>query len=116
MSCGAPIDISTDGYMKMAFARKVKQVVGNVTEKAVGNKGFAVIGDRGGVEDVYALAQCWKTLNNGGCRECLESAGSKLMGCLPGQGGRAMFAGCFLRFSTQKFYNEDSESKDNGER
>ncbi|KAH7510610.1 hypothetical protein FEM48_ZijujUnG0107200 [Ziziphus jujuba var. spinosa] len=114
VSCGAPIDVWKDGYMKMEFARKVKEVIGNVTEKAVGNKGFALLGKRGGIEDVYALAQCWKTLDNGGCRKCLESAGSKLMGCLPGQGGRAMFPGCFLRYATQKFYNEGPDLEDTG--
>lgn len=116
VSCGAPIDVWKDGYMKMEFARKVKEVIGNVTEKAVGNKGFALLGKRGGIEDVYALAQCWKTLDSGGCRKCLESAGSKLMGCLPGQGGRAMFPGCFLRYATQKFYNEGPDLEDTGER
>lgn len=115
MTCDSPIDISKDKYMGMEFCRKVKEVIGNVTEKAVKNEGFAVMGERGGVEGVYALAQCWKTLGDGGCKECLEAAGSKLNGCLPGQGGKAMYAGCYLRYSTKRFYNVDSESEDNGE-
>ncbi|PQM42796.1 cysteine-rich receptor-like protein kinase 1 isoform X2 [Prunus yedoensis var. nudiflora] len=67
------------------FARKVEDVIGNVTEKAVSHEGFGVFEQRGGVENVYALAQCWKTINESGCRECLEEAGASLLReCVPG--------------------------------
>ncbi|KAL6211975.1 hypothetical protein ACLB2K_017198 [Fragaria x ananassa] len=64
-------------------------VIGNVTEKAVGNEGFAVVEQRGGVESVYGLAQCWRTIGEKGCRDCLEVAGKNLRGCLPVKGHAA---------------------------
>lgn len=115
MTCDSPIDISKDMYMNSEFCRKVRDVIGNVTKKAVNNGGFAVTGERGGVEGVYGLAQCWESIGERGCKQCLEAAGSKLQGCLPAQGGRAMYAGCYLRYSTQRFFNVGSESEDNGE-
>ncbi|XP_021826023.1 cysteine-rich receptor-like protein kinase 1 [Prunus avium] len=95
------------------FARKVEDVIGNVTEKAVSHEGFGVFEQRGGVENAYALAQCWKTINESGCRECLEEAGASLLReCVPGVEGRAMFAGCYLRYSTERFYGIESDSED----
>ncbi|KAL6174908.1 hypothetical protein ACLB2K_051553 [Fragaria x ananassa] len=91
--------------MKEGFNSKVMDVIGNVTENAVGNEGFAVVGQRGGVESVYALAQCWRTIGEKGCRDYLEVAGKNLRGCLPGKQGRAMLAGCYMRYSTEKFFD-----------
>ncbi|PKA49918.1 Cysteine-rich receptor-like protein kinase 42 [Apostasia shenzhenica] len=56
---------------------------------------------------VYAMAQCWKSLNASGCRECLEKGRKSLIErCLPvsSAGGEAMNAGCFVRYSTEPFY------------
>ncbi|CAL9031037.1 unnamed protein product [Prunus brigantina] len=108
---GSAIDVSKSKTEE--FARKVEDVIGNVTEKAVSHEGFGVFEQRGGVENVYALAQCWKTINESGCRECLEEAGASLRReCVPGVEGRAMFAGCYLRYSTERFYGIESDSKD----
>ncbi|KAM0982423.1 hypothetical protein PS2_015088 [Malus domestica] len=93
--------IDASKFRTKEFARKVEGVIRNVTELAVSHGGFGVFGKRGGVESVYALAQCWKTINASGCRECLEEAGASLVGCVPGVEGRAMFAGCFLRYSNE---------------
>ena len=75
-------------------------------KKVASAQGFGV----GEVEGVYALAQCWNTLGSGGCRECLRKAGREVKGCLPKKEGRALNAGCYLRYSTQKFYNEDGDA------
>lgn len=68
-----------------------------------GGGGFAV----GQVGEVYALAQCWNTVGTDGCRECLRKAAKEVRGCLPKKEGRALNAGCYLRYSTHKFYNEE---------
>lgn len=94
----------------LGFVRNVKFVVGNVTTAAVKNGGFGV----GEVEGVYALAQCWKTLGTGGCRACLEKAAMAVGKCGPKREGRAMNAGCYLRYSTEKFYNDEQESRNSG--
>ncbi|KAF7848281.1 hypothetical protein BT93_L2133 [Corymbia citriodora subsp. variegata] len=89
------------------FSDRVDRVLRNVLASAVLNKGFAVAGEdgAGGVAGVYALAQCWRTLDASSCRVCLENATSKARSCAPREEARAMNAGCFLRYSTTKFYN-----------
>ncbi|KAK9084347.1 hypothetical protein Scep_030818 [Stephania cephalantha] len=64
-------------------------------------EGKVVVG--GGVE-VYGVAQCWRSLNKSGCRECLESARKSVVGCLPSSEGRALNVGCYVRYSTEPFY------------
>ncbi|KAK3439929.1 hypothetical protein EUGRSUZ_B00264 [Eucalyptus grandis] len=89
------------------FSDRVDRVLRNVSTSAVRNKGFAVAGEDGigGVAGVYALAQCWSTLDAGGCRVCLENATSRARSCAPREEARAMNAGCFLRYSTTRFYD-----------
>lgn len=89
------------------FRDRVGRVVANLTTNAVNGKGFAVAAEEGGaVLGIYALAQCWGTVvQSGGCKACLDDAASKVNRCVPGGEGRAMNAGCFMRYSTQKFYN-----------
>lgn len=92
----------------MAFNERVDRVLGNITRIALESK---VLFGSYGSEGVYGLAQCWNTLTVDECRECLTNAASKIKRCLPGVEGRAMNAGCFVRYSNQKFY---SVSKSNG--
>lgn len=90
------------------FGERVGRVLRNVTSTAVAQKGYAAAGEddnSGGNLGAYALAQCWSTVTQSGCKDCLDNAVSKIKGCVPGTDGRAMNAGCFLRYSTQKFYN-----------
>nr|XP_043616816.1 cysteine-rich receptor-like protein kinase 42 [Erigeron canadensis] len=87
------------------FNQSVRGLVENMTEVALNNSGFSVM-ELGGV---YGLAQCWESLSNDGCRTCLEKAKNEVKTCVPSRDGRAMNAGCFLRYSTQKFYHNDDE-------
>ncbi|MED6161907.1 hypothetical protein PIB30_065218 [Stylosanthes scabra] len=89
----------------VAHERSVGRVVDGVVLKAVANGGGFAVGE---IDGVYALAQCWKTVGNDGCRNCLRKAGKQVRGCLPKKEGRALNAGCYLRYSTHKFYNEQS--------
>ena len=70
--------------------------------KGAAECGFAVAG----VEGVFALAQCWGTLDKGTCERCLNAAGTRVQECVPNAQGRSLFTGCFLRYSTRKFYND----------
>lgn len=92
------------------FVKNVKSVVRNVTTAAVKNGGLGVAGVDG-VEGAYALAQCWKTVSSDGCKACLEKAATAVGGCTPKQEGRAMNAGCYLRYSTEKFYADEQASR-----
>jgi len=91
---------------RLVFGNSVGKVVDNVVRVA-GNegRGFAV----GEGEGVYALAQCWKIVGAKGCGDCLKKAGNEVRGCLPKKEGRALNSGCYLRYSTVKFYNQGVE-------
>ncbi|CAN1182849.1 Cysteine-rich receptor-like protein kinase 42 [Linum perenne] len=87
----------------IAFAASVRYAVANVTRKAVDGNGFFGVAEVGGV---YALAQCWESVGRDGCSKCLAKAAAAVVGgCLPRMEGRGMNAGCFLKYSTQKFYS-----------
>ncbi|RHN45125.1 putative non-specific serine/threonine protein kinase [Medicago truncatula] len=88
--------------LEVQMERSVERVVDVVAKDAGDGGGFAV----GEVEGVYALAQCWKTLGIDGCRDCLSNAVKKVRGCLPNSEGRVLNAGCYLRYSTHKFFKD----------
>jgi serine/threonine protein kinase len=56
-------------------------------------------------ETAYVLADCWRTLNASACRSCLENASASILGCLPSNEGRALYTGCFMRYSNINFLN-----------
>ncbi|PKU67500.1 cysteine-rich receptor-like protein kinase 2 [Dendrobium catenatum] len=87
------------------FGQLVKAVVGNVSLQARHNHGFAVDSASASNSTVYALAQCWENLNHSLCSSCLDSAASKILSCSPSMEGRALYAGCFIRYSTGLFWN-----------
>lgn len=88
------------------FNKSVGDLVENLTQTAVTAGGFGVRELNG----VYGLAQCWESLNTTECRDCLNKAKTEAVSCLPSREGRSMNAGCFLRYSTEKFFNNDSRS------
>jgi hypothetical protein len=91
--------------------KSIEKVVDVVAGDAVnGGGGFA----KKEVEGVYALAQCWNTLGIQGCKDCLKNAVKKVRGCLPNKEGRALNAGCYLRYSTHNFFNEGAKDGGNG--
>ncbi|CAN6708824.1 unnamed protein product [Malus baccata var. baccata] len=92
-----------DKIEKEEFGRNVGFAIGNATAAAAGNGGFGVAEVKG---SVFALAQCWKTVGSAGCKSCLEKGSKAAMGCAPSKEGRALNAGCYLRYSTEKFYND----------
>lgn len=109
--CSEPSGVLKDNYTRSEFSKKVDEVINNVTKTAVQKQGFAVAGMKGGAVVAYALAQCWKTVDQKGCRDCLVNAESAVRRCLPGSEGRALNAGCYLRYSTEKFYNDGTAKK-----
>ncbi|XP_023908140.2 cysteine-rich receptor-like protein kinase 42 [Quercus suber] len=115
VKCSLPTNVSKDGYIGKEFQEEVFKVIENVTELAVLNKGFALSGERGGLEAVYAMAQCWMTVDTKSCKECLSDARNKLRKCAPATDGRVMNSGCYLRYSTEKFFADRSGEEDEAE-
>lgn len=66
-----------------------------VSSRQVGGSGSAA---------VYAVAQCAETISQSGCEDCLTVAYRNLKTCPPDADGRAVDAGCFLRYSDTPFF------------
>ncbi|XP_027350792.1 cysteine-rich receptor-like protein kinase 42 isoform X2 [Abrus precatorius] len=98
------VNCTSQVELQMSVGRLVDSVTALAVAKA---RGFAV----GDVKGVYALAQCWNTVGSEGCRECLRKAAKEVKTCLPKREGRALNAGCYLRYSTHKFYNEEDAAR-----
>ncbi|XP_058739425.1 cysteine-rich receptor-like protein kinase 42 [Vicia villosa] len=97
------VNCTSSERLEVQMEKSVARVVDVVAMDAA-RKGFSV----GEVDGVYALAQCWNSLGNNGCRDCLKNAAKKVRACLSltNNEGRALNAGCYLRYSTRKFFNE----------
>jgi hypothetical protein len=78
---------------------RVTSVILNVSK---GEHRFAV-DEEGGV---FAFAQCWETVDKWSCQRCLREAGKRVQECVPSAEGKSLFTGCFMRYSTRKFYND----------
>ena len=53
---------------------------------------------------VFGAAECWRELGPGECEECLARARERVKGCVPATDGRALNAGCYMRYSTSRIY------------
>ena len=96
------------GGSKTVFSANVLDLVKNLSVQAPKNDGFFVGSvDRGNVS-VFGLAQCWEFVNGSACETCLTNAASKIGSCAPKDEGRVLNAGCYLRYSTQKFYDNST--------
>ncbi|KAK8636703.1 hypothetical protein V6N13_124442 [Hibiscus sabdariffa] len=87
------------------FRANVMELVRNLSVESPKNDGFFV-GSMGKEDNVtvYGLAQCWEVVNASACGSCLANAVSRVSSCLPKEEGRVLNAGCYLRYSTHKFY------------
>ncbi|KAH9323423.1 hypothetical protein KI387_018062, partial [Taxus chinensis] len=53
---------------------------------------------------IYGLASCLRSLSEEGCRDCLSIAQTNIGNCLAQSEGRAIDAGCYLRYATYSFF------------
>ncbi|KAF7135330.1 hypothetical protein RHSIM_Rhsim08G0174200 [Rhododendron simsii] len=90
------------------FGKRVEAAVMSVMEVALGSRvgGFGSAEESSEAPGAYALGQCWNTVNSTGCGVCLEDAWREVKKCLPAAEGRALNAGCYLRYSTRNFFSE----------
>ncbi|GAA0164051.1 transmembrane signal receptor [Lithospermum erythrorhizon] len=61
----------------------------------------------GGGKNVYGVAQCSENVIEIDCQECLKVASRNIQGCFPTTDARAFDAGCFLRYSTTRFFADN---------
>ncbi|KAG5520850.1 hypothetical protein RHGRI_033428 [Rhododendron griersonianum] len=96
------------GGNKTLFRGNVVDLVRNLSVEAQNNDGFFVGSVTTGNLSVYGLAQCWEFVNGSGCGDCLANAVSRIGSCLSMEEGRVLNSGCYMRYSTSKFYNNSS--------
>ncbi|KAK7834315.1 cysteine-rich receptor-like protein kinase 3 [Quercus suber] len=96
------------------FSANVNQLVMNLTAEAPKFDGFSVGFVTNENVTVYGLAQCWEFVNGSDCEYCLASAVSNISSCTPKEEGRVLNAGCYLRYSTEKFYYNSTQPVRNG--
>ncbi|GFY87619.1 cysteine-rich RLK (RECEPTOR-like protein kinase) 42 [Actinidia rufa] len=94
-----------------AFDSAVQGLVADLEAATPRIKGFFAAVKRevvaGGSTTVYAVAQCAETVSESGCRDCLTVAYGNLQSCPPDAEGRAVDAGCFLRYSDTAFFSNN---------
>ncbi|PKA54668.1 Cysteine-rich receptor-like protein kinase 3 [Apostasia shenzhenica] len=100
---------TVSGSAPANFVNATAAFLQNLTVSAIQNTEFYDVGsiDVSPQLKIYAMAQCWRSLNASGCRNCLEKGRQNLVGrCLPASSvdAKAMNAGCFMRYSTTPFY------------
>nr|XP_023914600.1 cysteine-rich receptor-like protein kinase 3 isoform X2 [Quercus suber] len=91
------------------FAANVKVLARNLSVEAPKNDNFFVGFVNKGYITVYGLAQCWESVSGSACEDCLAKAVSNIGSCTPKEEGRVLNAGCYMRYSTQKFYYNSSD-------
>ncbi|CAD6231222.1 unnamed protein product [Miscanthus lutarioriparius] len=105
--CGTAAEGNYTGADPRAFGDAVRAALANVTAaaEAPGSHGFGAGSAAVGAATAFAIAQCWETLNGTACAQCLRAASDAVAPCAPATEGRALFAGCYLRYSTRQFWN-----------
>lgn len=93
------------GFNQTLFRANALELTRNLSSRAPKNDGFSTGKVERGNVTVYGLAQCWELVNGSACEDCLTNAASRIASCPPKEEGRVLNAGCYLRYSTRKFYN-----------
>lgn len=83
-----------------------REVVNEIAKEAPNYRGYALKHNTSlQGSSIYAMANCWKTMDRGMCSTCLADAAMVALSCLPSIESRVMNAGCFLRYSNYDFTN-----------
>lgn len=86
-------------------AQKVLKDLQIATPKITGF--FAATKTQLGGGAIYAIAQCAETVSESGCLDCLKNGYDNIDICLPNTEGRAIDAGCFMRYSETPFFADN---------
>ncbi|XP_058098024.1 cysteine-rich receptor-like protein kinase 2 [Magnolia sinica] len=91
------------------FVEAIDGLLTDLSTAAPRMEGYFTAARRGGAGApiVYGVAQCALTVSEGGCEQCLKVAYGNVEGCPPDADGRAVDAGCFLRYSDTAFFSDD---------
>ncbi|XP_023767378.2 cold-responsive protein kinase 1 [Lactuca sativa] len=93
-----------------AFQETVKELLSDLRFATPRTSNFYAASERrvkGNNVAVYAIAQCNVNISQTVCAECLSVRTTTLSGCLPNTFGRAIDAGCFMRYSSTAFFRNN---------
>ncbi|KAL8240370.1 hypothetical protein R6Q59_013725 [Mikania micrantha] len=93
-----------------AFTQTVKKLLSNLQVATPRTPDFYAASIRevkGSNVTVYAIAQCNLNITQRDCKECLSIRSKTLSDCLPKTLGRAIDAGCFMRYSNVAFFRDN---------
>ncbi|GMI90189.1 cysteine-rich RLK (RECEPTOR-like protein kinase) 2, ALTERED SEED GERMINATION 6, CYSTEINE-RICH RLK2 [Hibiscus trionum] len=93
-----------------SFQAAARQAVSQAVTTALNNGGHyakAQVAGSGTNNTAYVLVNCWRTLNRSSCEACYENASAAMLRCLPWSEGRALYTGCFMRYSDIDFLNKE---------
>lgn len=95
---------STNDSDPQTFLQKAKDLSTQLITNASAKNSYT-FGSINGT--LYGLAQCWPSLTNSVCQQCLNDAQNLLLTCPPRSEGRGLEAGCFMRYSTNSFFTDN---------
>ncbi|XP_037493985.1 cysteine-rich receptor-like protein kinase 42 [Jatropha curcas] len=75
------------------------------TQLNAGNH-FAIAKQLEGADGVFAMVQCRDYMSTAECIACFRAASIEVRSCSPGNGGRVVYDGCFVRYERNDFYGE----------
>ncbi|KAK6920676.1 Gnk2-homologous domain [Dillenia turbinata] len=105
--CSPADDLSKD-LERLQFGVKVGHLMSSLTDIAIERNGFGAKSVEGDGFRVYSLAQCG-AVDEQVCQHCLTSARTRILDCVPGFEGRVLSPSCFMRYSSQQFYDPKAE-------
>ncbi|KAM6589336.1 hypothetical protein CsatA_011941 [Cannabis sativa] len=100
---------------RTVFRDNVLKLVRNLSIEAPNNDGFFVGLVNQGNISVFGLAQCWEFVTGTACEKCLAASVENVTSCAPKEEGRILNAGCYLRYSTKKFYYNSTSASGQGD-
>ncbi|MCD9558796.1 hypothetical protein HAX54_016414 [Datura stramonium] len=92
--CSDAVNLKNDQFRDVAT-----QVVKDVVNMAPVHGGYAEGRRKAYGISVYGMANCWNTLDEKSCSDCLLNASSAVLECLPSIEARSLSVGCYFRYS-----------------
>ncbi|XVE91104.1 hypothetical protein DITRI_Ditri20bG0128300 [Diplodiscus trichospermus] len=78
------------------------------------NMYFAVAQEAAGSDPVYAMVQCRNYMSKNDCISCFTAASSQIRSCSSANGARVIYDGCFLRYESNMFYQQNTQIRNLG--
>ncbi|XP_047319179.1 cysteine-rich receptor-like protein kinase 46 [Impatiens glandulifera] len=100
------VQICSEDVSSEQYVNATNLLVSGLVEMAPSKEGYDAENTPPGIIKVYGMANCWNTLSKDQCAKCLSNASYSVLSCLPSADGRALNAGCFLRYSSYQFANK----------